>query len=257
MLDRLRTEPAPGFWTTTGRPALRWICTPLGFLTTIYGLNVVAWGGMIFLLMCNAAPAMCHPDCDSPDSSRQKWIEIDSQILNALFCVTGFGLAPWRVRDTYLWTLWRLGRSERSRQNGLTRLAEIHKKWFICPTAPGDVLPIVQTSIETEHMHADPSPTPEWKMDVVVWGNMLNTVFQICLALCMWTMNRFNRPSWTTGLFVCLACLVVAVAGIVMWLEERRINKFHQAVSGVIEKPNLGLQSSRQTNQLSDSPRGC
>lgn len=28
--------------------------TPVGFLVTIYGLNVVAWGGMLFLLLCNA-----------------------------------------------------------------------------------------------------------------------------------------------------------------------------------------------------------
>lgn len=28
--------------------------TPIGFCVTIYGLNVVAWGGMIFLLLCNA-----------------------------------------------------------------------------------------------------------------------------------------------------------------------------------------------------------
>lgn len=62
-------------------------------------------------------------------------------------------------------------------------------------------------------------------MDAVVWGNVLNTVFQICLATCMWAMNRFNRPSWTTGLFICLACLVAGVAGVVMWLEKRRIQK--------------------------------
>lgn len=28
--------------------------TPVGFAVTIYGLNVVAWGGMLFLLLCNA-----------------------------------------------------------------------------------------------------------------------------------------------------------------------------------------------------------
>lgn len=28
--------------------------TPVGFCVTIYGLNVVAWGGMLFLLLCNA-----------------------------------------------------------------------------------------------------------------------------------------------------------------------------------------------------------
>ncbi|KAE8139236.1 hypothetical protein BDV38DRAFT_281400 [Aspergillus pseudotamarii] len=218
-------QSSEGFWAKTGRPFVRWMLTPIGFLITIYGLNIVAWGGMLFLLMCNAAPAMCHPDCDSVNSSRRIWIEIDSQILNALFCVTGFGLAPWRIRDLYFWGLWRFSRSERSRHRGLVRLADIHANWFRRPQEV-DMLPTAASSsakLEMAHL----TPTAVWKMDVVVWGNMLNTVFQICLALCMWTMNRLNRPSWTTGLFVCLACLVVGIAGLVTWLEQRQIKKEH------------------------------
>lgn len=37
--------------------------TPVGFLVTLYGLNVVAWGGMLFLLLCNACkfnPHYCY-----------------------------------------------------------------------------------------------------------------------------------------------------------------------------------------------------
>ncbi|KAB8259487.1 hypothetical protein BDV32DRAFT_150370 [Aspergillus pseudonomiae] len=231
------TQSSDSFWTTSARPLVRWMLTPMGILTTIYALNIVAWGGMLFLLMCNAAPAMCHPDCDSLDSSRRVWIEIDSQILNALFCVTGFGLAPWRMRDLYFWGLWRLSRSERSRQRGLVHLADIHSSWFLRPREVMEMLPSASSSIELDVPHL--KPTPLWKMDVVVWGNMLNTVFQICLALCMWTMNRFNRPSWTTGLFVALACLVVGFAGVVTWLEQRRIenNPIHEAVSVTAEGP--------------------
>ncbi|TDZ39907.1 hypothetical protein CTRI78_v010449 [Colletotrichum trifolii] len=70
------------FWSYT--------CTPIGFLVVLYGFNVVAWGGMLFLLLCNAAPAMCYPACNAINSPRRKWVEWDSQILNALFCVTGF-----------------------------------------------------------------------------------------------------------------------------------------------------------------------
>jgi len=194
--------------------------TPLGFCITIYGLNIVAWGGMLFLLMCNAAPAMCHPSCDSLDSSRRIWIEVDSQILNALFCIPGLGLAPWRLRDLYFWTFWRLGRSEARRQKSLDRLAQIHGKWFLLDSSQSVVLP-------TSAILKVPA-TPFWKMDAVVWGNILNTVFQICLATCMWAMNRFNRPDWTTGLFVCLACLAAGVAGIVTWLEKGRIQKAYE-----------------------------
>ncbi|OJK03433.1 hypothetical protein ASPACDRAFT_111227 [Aspergillus aculeatus ATCC 16872] len=222
-------------WLNTIQAFLRWAVTPLGFCITIYGLNVVAWGGMLFLLLCNAAPAMCHPSCDDPYSARRIWIEIDSQILNALFCVTGFGLAPWRIRDLYLWCLWRLGRSPRTRQGGLVRLAEIHSKWF-CGTpvpvdedeekaAAGAAAPVAAAAAAAAAAEAQRTPTPLWKMDVVVWGNILNSVFQVCLAVCMWAMDRFHRPSWTTGLFVGLACLVAAGAGVVMWLEKKRIHK--------------------------------
>lgn len=37
----------------------RYFTTPLGFLVTIYGLNIVAWGGMLFLLLCNAGKVHC------------------------------------------------------------------------------------------------------------------------------------------------------------------------------------------------------
>lgn len=32
----------------------KYFTTPVGFVVTIYGLNIVAWGGMLFLLLCNA-----------------------------------------------------------------------------------------------------------------------------------------------------------------------------------------------------------
>lgn len=32
----------------------KYVTTPLGFCVTVYGLNIVAWGGMLFLLLCNA-----------------------------------------------------------------------------------------------------------------------------------------------------------------------------------------------------------
>ncbi|KAJ5233184.1 hypothetical protein N7468_006140 [Penicillium chermesinum] len=221
-------------WLVQAQVFVRWIFTPLGLFITIYGLNVIAWGGMLFLLLCNAAPAMCHPSCDSLYSSRRIWIEIDSQILNALFCVTGFGLAPWRIRDLYQWCRWRLARTPRTRQQGLNRLSEIHVKWFQLSEGQGEEdgdLPTFTTATAVRSSSAESGSrltnpnTPLWKMDAVVLGNIMNSVLQVCLAVCMWAMNRFNRPSWTTGLFVALACLCAGCAGIIMWLEEKRICK--------------------------------
>ena len=47
-------------------------------------------------------------------------IEVDSQILNALFCVTGLGLLPWRLRDGYLLV-----------RGNWTKLSKIHAGWYI------------------------------------------------------------------------------------------------------------------------------
>ncbi|RAL14293.1 DUF2985 domain-containing protein, partial [Aspergillus homomorphus CBS 101889] len=214
------TEMASSKWTEKSQACLQWALTPLGFCIILYGLNIIAWGGMLFLLLCNAAPAMCHPSCDAPSSSRRIWIEIDSQILNALFCITGFGLAPWRIRDMYLWCLWRLrGRT------GLTRLAKVHDGWFVLD-AQYVALPVPSHFAVTEGQGPTPGlSTPLWKLDVVVWGNMLNSILQVCLAVCMWAWNRFDRPGWMTGLFVCLACLASGVAGVVIWLEKRRVGR--------------------------------
>ncbi|KLJ08809.1 hypothetical protein EMPG_15755 [Blastomyces silverae] len=104
----------------------RFVITPFGFLVTLYGLNIVAWGAMIFFLLLNVAPAMCNPSCTAPESARQIWIEIDSQILNALFCVTGFGLIPWRFRDFYYLLQWRV----MNNHDALRKLAGVHRGWF-------------------------------------------------------------------------------------------------------------------------------
>lgn len=160
------TTPPKQPWTTSTLIGLKafwkWFTTPFGFLVTLYGLNVVAWGGMLFLLLCNASPAMCHApvprpsnqrhvspaaalnfpgpyyfNCNDINSPRRIWIEIDSQILNALFCVTGLGLVPWRFRDLYYLLRWRFtsekkhGREEK--MYGLRVLAGIYRGWFRLP----------------------------------------------------------------------------------------------------------------------------
>ncbi|KAH4132706.1 hypothetical protein HBI25_190180 [Parastagonospora nodorum] len=217
----------------------KWFLTPAGFLITIYALNVVAWGGMLFLLLCNAAPAMCTPTCDDINSPRRKWVEYDSQILNSLFCVTGFGLAPWRFRDLYWWGWWRMGGSSR-KEIGIRRLAGIHQGWFRLPGSqqlpeladaksvdPDDpAVPIPAKSIpDPPPTGMRAPPTKSWKMDFVLWMNASNTFFQVILCFYMWHYNRIERPSWATGLFVALGCIVAGVGGIMMWHEGKNIKK--------------------------------
>jgi hypothetical protein len=232
-------------WTTSTKIALlsfwKWCLTPLGFCITVYGLNVVAWGGMLFLLLCNAAPAMCHPTCNDINSPRRIWIEIDSQILNALFCVTGFGLIPWRFRDLYWLLMYRgiLARNREKRIKGIRMLAGIHRGWF--RLTGSEKWQTEGNAVEDEHNSAVPlplakklgapltgvraPPTATWRMDFVIWMNAWNTFFQACLCGFMWGMNRYNRPSWSTGLFVAIACIVAGLGGIMMGIEGKKVKK--------------------------------
>lgn len=220
---------------------LRYSITPVGFCVVLYGLNVVAWGGMLFLLLCNASPAMCYPDCNNINSPRRKWVEYDSQVLTALFSLTGFGLAPWRFRDLYYLMKYRL----QGRHDGLRRLAGIHRGWFRMPGTqeiPVDVGPAnVEEQLRAGVVQEAVVPVPPskmsdapltgvrapatkvWKMDFMIWMMVWNTLFQCVLSGVMWGMNRYDRPSWSTGLFVALGCIVAAVGGLVMFFEGKTV----------------------------------
>lgn len=183
----------------------------------------------------SAAPAMCHPSCNDIDSPRRKWIEWDSQILNALFCVTGFGLAPWRFRDLYFLLRYRL----RGETLALRRLAGIHRGWFRlegstelrADLGPHNVeqtelaaIPYPETKVPDAPLTAVRAPaTAAWKLDLVIWLMVWNTLLQCCLSGFMWGMNRYNRPSWSTGLFVALACVVAGIGGLIMFLEGKTV----------------------------------
>lgn len=219
--------------------------TGFGFFLTIYSLNVIAWGGMLFLLLCNASPAMCYPNCNDIDSPRRVWIEVDSQILNGFFCVTGFGLAPWRFRDLYLLLKFRIGKDMKA----LREVAGVHRGWFRLAGSenlpphlgpknveetdvnfPEECVPYpLETIPEAPPTGIRAPPTKMWKLDAVIWLNVANTLLQVVLSSFMWALNRYDRPSWSTGLFVCLACIVAAIAGVMMGIEGKHV----KAIEGV------------------------
>ena len=220
--------------------------TPLGFLIVLYGLNVVAWGGMLFLLLIGGGQEfMCYPpgshgqkDCNNINSPRRIWIEIDSQILNSLFCVTGFGLIPWRFRDFYYLMKFRIGHD----QSALRRLAGIHRGWFRLagsqdlptdPDAPVDdpenntAIPLPPSKIPDAPLTGVRAPaTRMWKLDYVIWAFVLNTFLQAVLSGFMWGFNRYKRPSWSTGTFVALACIVAGLGGLMSFQEGKRVKNF-------------------------------
>ncbi|KIW13138.1 hypothetical protein PV08_08325 [Exophiala spinifera] len=254
--------PKKHTWTQSTMIGLRalwkFFLTPFGFLVVVYGLNVIGWGAMIFFVLLNAAPAMCHPSCNADDSPRKKWIEIDSQILNGLFCVTAFGLFPWRARDFYYITRWRVGGNHKYHR----KLAGIYRGWYRLPGS--DQLPIdigpppvyskknpptpesppPYSEEDFARLEANPAiplpvtsmpeppltgirarPTKSWTLDFVVQMYMANTVFQILLCYWMWHWNRFDRPSWGTGVWITFGCLSGIFAGICVFVEGNKVKR--------------------------------
>jgi len=102
----------------------------------------------------------------------------------------------------------------------------------------------------TETHRAFPINTALW----ICLLNDGNSVFQCALAACMWSMNRFNRPAWTTSILIPLAFGCGIASGVLIWqggkktkrterVEERlrrvlQMDESQQAVSsnGVIAK---------------------
>lgn len=232
----------------------KYVITIEGFLVVVYCLNIVAWGGMLFLLLVGGGNQfMCYPerkpgvkDCNDLYSPRRIWLEIDSQILNALFCVTGLGLIPWRFRDLYYLLQWRLLKKQR----GLRKLGGIHNGWFRLPGSHhlpvtskieqpqtdetsndgGPSLPMPLSKTPPEPLTGNRAPDSKmWKLDFVIWAMVLNTFLQIVLCGFMWGYNRFNRPSWATGTFIALACIVAGAGGLMTFLEAKRV----KAVEGI------------------------
>ncbi|KAG9698510.1 hypothetical protein KCU95_g2543, partial [Aureobasidium melanogenum] len=229
------TEPeAPSTWKQTVLTGLiafwHFFKTPTGFLITLYGLNVVAWGAMLFFLILKAAPAMNHPDGGDADSSPRKvWIEIDSQILNALFCLTAWGLAPWRLRDLWWLCVWRFGRGTERSSRAIRRLAARNVSWFRlqeCYLLDHEEDGVDPVLIRRQTFSGETAPpTSSWKMDFVVWMMVLNTLLQVGMAYMMWRYNRIDRPTWGSGLFIGLGCAVSMFAGLMSWWEGRKIKK--------------------------------
>jgi hypothetical protein len=139
----------------------------------------------------------------------------------------------------YWWAWWRLDGVKR-RETGIRRLAGIHRGWYRLQrsdTLPADAsaknvspedpaVPIPSEKIPDPpptNIHAP--PTKPWKMHVVVWMNVFNTLLQVVLCFYMWHYNRYDRPSWATRLFVALGCIVAGLGGIMMVHEGEYVKR--------------------------------
>ncbi|TVY45076.1 hypothetical protein LSUB1_G000548 [Lachnellula subtilissima] len=198
----------------------KFIITPFGFLLTVYALNIVAWGGMLFLILIHATPAMAHPSYNALNSGAKIWLEITAQILNALFCVTGLGLIPWRFRDWYYLLQWRWGKDERA----LRRLAGIHRGWFRLVGRINEAALALPVSLSPDAPLTGEraGASKYWMLDFVIWAFIMLCGF-------MWGYNRYKRPGAAVGALISLACIVASAAGWVIYREGKRV----KAIEGV------------------------
>jgi len=130
--------------------------------------------------------------------------------------------------------MWRAGiRGAENKGVSIRRLAEIHRDWFrLEGNGSLEYTELGQIDTHSKAPVPQPSgvitpatPTKSWKMDVVVWAFVWNTLFQALLAGFMWGYNRYNRPGWAVGLWLCLGFACSIGAGIVQGLEKKRIKK--------------------------------
>lgn len=62
------------------------------------------------------------------------------------------------------------------------------------------------------------------------------TFFSHVFGLSANMIHRYKRPSWSTGLFVALACIVAALGGIMMFTEGKKVKKVEGVPTPVAQR---------------------
>lgn len=250
--------------------------TPLGFVTAIYGFAVVFWGAAIVFFLAKFI--------NFHNAEKQGfWVEVSSQVENALFTATGVGFIPFRVVDTYrICNIWYFKR----------KTCRLRKERSLPPLLDEDDLPdpvydpnYVQVLTDREqrdlHYHQRqfmrsqtwyrPHGTATHRAFPINIALMIcffvdgNSVFQIILCGTMWGLNRFDRPPWSTGSLIPASFLCGIVAAILIWQggkKTKRVERVEQFLRNALameekqRKSNQGspLLSPKSTSRLPTSP---
>lgn len=219
---------AKGVWT--------FVKTPMGMITAVYGFLVAFWGAAIVLFLLGWIPT-------SSKYRQDVWVEISSQVENGLFTLTGVGLIPWRVIDTYrmfiIWKLQRLTKKLRA-ERGLPPIDDPND--LPDPRDAQDYVSVLSEKQQAQLRHQQeqfaksqtwyrPHATATHTAFPISWalGNTLlmdgNSMFQCMLCGCMWGLNWHIRPAWTTGTLIPLSFLCGIGAGVLIWRGSVRTKK--------------------------------
>ncbi|KAJ7173013.1 hypothetical protein C8R43DRAFT_679060 [Mycena crocata] len=221
----------PSKFRRTMKGVWAFLKTPLGVLTGIYCFCVVFWGAAIVIFLLKII--------DFHNANTQAfWVEVSSQIENGLFTVTGIGLIPFRVLDTYrIYWIWHYKRRTQMlrAEAGLPGLFNADD--LPDPSYDPNYVPVL-TDKEQNDLHRQQVKFQQRQTWYRAHGtethrafpintallicclNDGNSIFQIILCGTMWGLDRFHRPAWSTGIlipasFLCgiLSAVFIAIGG--------------------------------------------
>ncbi|KAJ7180203.1 hypothetical protein C8R43DRAFT_392654 [Mycena crocata] len=256
----------PSKFRRTMKGVWAFLKTPLGVLAGIYGFCVVFWGAAIVIFL--AKIINLHNA-----NTQGFWVEVSSQVENGsfsmhysvrndhdilsigLFTVTGIGLIPSRVLDTYrIYLIWHYKRRTRMlrAKAGLPELFD--EDDLPDPTYDPNYVHVL-TDKEQKDLHRQQVKFQRHQTWYRAHGtethrafpintallicclNDGNSIFQIMLCATMWSLDRFQRPAWSTGIlipasFLCgiLSAVFIAIGG----NHTKRIEKVEERLRAAL-----------------------
>jgi hypothetical protein len=122
-----------------------------------------------------------------PDEcTRKMWIEIGFQVINGLLFIMIVGQTPWRIRDLYQFY------NEKHRPTLLQR----HKY--------------------TKNLIL---------LQFILWSLIVNSIFQVAVCICIWSIDMHKRPMWLVNIFGGLSLVSGVFAGLAQFILQRIAKK--------------------------------
>ncbi|KAK7695911.1 hypothetical protein QCA50_000550 [Cerrena zonata] len=213
--------------------------TPMGVIVAFYGFNVIFWGtGIVFFL---AKFINLHNA-----NTQGFWVELCQQVETGLFSATSIGLIPFRALDTWrVYWIWHYKRKLRMlrQKAGLPELYDpddlpdpIYDENYVHVLTDEDQadLHYQQHKFAQSQTWYRPHGTQTHRAFPINTAllicvlNDLNSIFQCLLSGCMWGLNRFQRPAWTTATTLPAAFICGIAAGFYIYWGGRKTKRHEQ-----------------------------
>ncbi|KIJ70056.1 hypothetical protein HYDPIDRAFT_121420 [Hydnomerulius pinastri MD-312] len=245
-------------WKRTIQGIWAFLKTPIGFISGVYAFLVAFWGAAIFLFLVKWI--------DLHNEDKQGfWVEVCSQVECGLFSVTGIGMIPSRTVDTIrVFKIWRYHRRVRQLQgsvvlptsSNLGPCGDPKDAGFLSEAELQDLRHQQEQfrKSQTWYRPYDTDTHKAFPNNMALWICLLNdgnSIFQVMLSSCMWALNRFNRPAWTTGTLIPASFLCGLVSAILIWYggqQTRRTEQVEKRMRSALaiprtESPTQDLQA--------------